>query len=70
MTFFYIFLGVYLLSLLIVGPLHSAMYQDDKKKSNEPPMVDKVMKLYIIPFCPILNTIVGVKYVGDYLDTL
>jgi len=69
MTVLYIFLGIYALSLLIVGPLHWAMYQDEKKSGNIS-MVDKVMKLYIIPFCPVLNTIVGVKYIGDYLDSL
>jgi len=70
MGVFYIFLGIYLLSLLIVGPLHWAKYQDDKKKNGDILMVDKIMQLYIIPFCPVANTFLSVKYIGDYLDSL
>jgi hypothetical protein len=68
MGVFYIFLGIYLLSLLIVGTIHWAKYQDEKGATIS--MVDKVMQLYIIPFCPAANTFLAVKYIGDYLDNM
>lgn len=47
---------VYILSALIVGSMHWAAYHDEKKKGYVVSMEQRVMKLYILPLCPVVNT--------------
>lgn len=55
----FIFVLIYIASAMIVGAVHWAQYQDDKKAGYDISMQDKVLKLYIVPLIPIFNTMVA-----------
>lgn len=59
----------YVISLLIVGSLHWADYED-VKKHKAVPMRDKVMQLYVVPFCPGLNTFVALAFIITYIERM
>ena len=69
MTLLTIIAIVYVLSALIVGPIHWAQYQDEKKNDNIR-MEDKVMSLYVVPFCPVMNTVVAFCIIINYLERM
>ena len=43
---------IYIASIIIVGAVHWAEYQDDKKAGYDISMQDRVVKLYIVPSFP------------------
>jgi uncharacterized membrane protein affecting hemolysin expression len=67
MTAVVILLCIYCLSAIITGSIHWAMYHDDVKRNRDIPQADKVMKLYVVPFCPIVNSLVALGIITDYL---
>lgn len=63
----FIFGGIYLLSAAIVGALHWAKYQD-VKKTEEVTMEAKAMNLYILPLCPVVNSMVALQIITSYFE--
>jgi len=61
-----ILLVVYVISALITGSIHWAGYQDEVRKNYEISTQEKVMKLYVVPLCPIVNTLVTIGIITDY----
>jgi hypothetical protein len=62
-----IFIIVYILSALVVGSVHYAQYQDRKKAGLSIKMEDRVMRLYILPLFPVVNTVLVIFILLDYL---
>jgi hypothetical protein len=61
-----VLLVVYLISLLISGSIHWAGYQDELRNGRTIDMQEKVMKLYVVPLCPVVNTLVTIGIITDY----
>lgn len=62
-----IFILIYIASAIIVGAVHWAEYQDDKKDGREISMQDKVLKLYIVPLIPVFNSLVVLNILANYV---
>jgi transposase len=60
--------AIYLISMMITGSIHWAQYQDAMAAKENVSTEDKVLKLYISPFCPILNTVMAFMIIMNYLN--
>jgi hypothetical protein len=59
--------AIYLVSMLITGSIHWAQYQDATAANERITTEEKVLKLYISPFCPILNTVMAFMIIVSYI---
>jgi hypothetical protein len=56
-----------MLSALAVGAIRWAENADNKEKGHTNELAERVMSLYIIPLCPIVNSFVLIVAISEHI---
>ncbi len=66
MSFLFVLLTIYVLSVLGAAAINWSDYRD-RKTYFDGRRKDKVVKLYIVPMCPIVNTMIIAGEIFNYV---
>lgn len=61
------FVVIYIISALVVGSIHWAVYRDAEEQGRLTSREEKVMDLYVIPLLPVVNTIRVINLLGSWI---